>query len=291
MTSYKRQEIDGLDIFYRDAGNPNNPAIALFHGFPSSSHMFNNLLNKLEDRFHLIAPDYPGFGNSDAPEPDHFEYTFDHLADVIEKFLESLNLGSFSVYLQGYGGAIGLRIAVKQPESIESLIIQNANAYEVGLMDTWKSIREFWEKRTPETEAVVKQSFTEEAIKRRYTDGARKSENVCPDTWMLDCFFMNKPSIERIQLDLLYDYKNNLLRYPEWHRYFKEYQPPTLILWGKNDPFFGLAGARAYKRDMPDTEEVYLDTGHFALEEESDAIVEKIVQFYANRVHKSENKA
>jgi len=173
--------------------------------------MFNNLLNKLKDRFHLIAPDYPGFGNSEVPNPDQLDYTFDHFAEVVENLLESLNLGSFSIYLQGYGGAVGLRIAVKHPDWVESLIIQNANAYEIGLMDTWKPIRDFWENRTPETEEIVKQGFTEESIKKRYTNGARNPEQICPDTWNLDCFFIGRPGNDRIQLDLLYDYKNNLI--------------------------------------------------------------------------------
>lgn len=225
MILHQYQRVDGLNIFYREADSPGNPTIVLLHGFPSSSHMFTNLLHKLKDRFHLIAPDYPGFGNSDAPDPDRFEYTFDHLAEVIEKFLESLKLGSFSLYIQGYGGAIGLRIAVKQPDWIESFMIQNANAYEVGLMETWEPIRRFWENRTQETEEMVKQGFTEAAIKKRYTTGVRDAEKICPDTRNLDCFFMNRPERARIQSDLLYDYKNNLIKYPEWPAYFREQQP------------------------------------------------------------------
>lgn len=285
MILHKYQQVEGENIFYREVGNRNNPTIVLLHGFPSSSHMFNNLLNKLQDRFYLIAPDYPGFGNSDAPEPEKFEYTFEHLSEMMEIFLESLNIGSFSLYIQGYGGAIGFRIAVKQPGRIQSLMIQNANAYEVGLMETWKPIRQFWENRTKENEEIIKQGFTEAAIKKRYTDGIRGAESVCPDTWNLDCFFMNRPGREQIQLDLLYDYKNNLSRYPEWHAYFREQQPPALLVWGKNDPFFGLAGAKAYQRDLKDVDEYYFDTGHFALEEQSDAIAERIVQFYANKIY------
>ncbi len=267
MITYHTVKIGTVDIFYREAGPPAAPTIVLLHGFPSSSHMFRDLIRELENDFHLIAPDHPGFGNSSCPPRDEFTYTFDHLAEVTEDFLMAIGLGRFSLYLQDYGGPVGFRIAAKHPEWIESLVIQNANAYEEGLTPLMDQRRPFWKQRSREAERVVLSTFTFARTQWKYLNGVRDRTKVSPDAWNMDQFFLDRPGNKLIQLELQADYGSNVDRYPEWQAYLREHQPPTLVVWGKNDDIFGPAGAEAYKRDLRNIEVHLLDTGHFALEE------------------------
>lgn len=289
-TLYKTVKIDDLDIFYREAGPKDAPTILLLHGFPTSSHMFRSLIPALSDRFHLIAPDYPGFGNSSMPTIDQFDYTFDHLAEVIEKFIEQLGLKSYSLYVQDYGAPVGYRIAIRHPERVTALIVQNGNAYEEGLQDFWQPLRAFWENRSEETTAPLKAFLGLEATKWQYTHGVRNTEAISPDNWVIDQSLLDRPGNQEIQLQLFYDYRTNLSRYSEWQSYFRSNQPPALIVWGKNDPIFPAEGAYPYKRDLKDVEFHLLDTGHFALEEDSDTIAKLIGNFLASRVE-SRSKA
>jgi pimeloyl-ACP methyl ester carboxylesterase len=286
MTSYRTAEVEGFSVFYREAGNPANPTLVLLHGYPSSSFMFRNLIPALEDRFHLVAPDYPGFGNSESPVPSEFEYTFDHLSRVVEGLLESLGLRRFGIYIQDYGAPVGQRIAVRRPEWIEALIVQNGNAYEEGFSEAWDPIRNaFWVDRNPETEAPLLKGFiSPEGVKAQWTAGARDPEGLSPDGWNMDNYFTAQPRKQQIHFDLLYDYRTNVPLYPEFQRFLREGRPPTLIVWGENDPFFTVEGARAYLRDVPEAELHLLPTGHFALEEELDAIANRIRTFYETKV-------
>jgi pimeloyl-ACP methyl ester carboxylesterase len=286
MMSYQTAEIEGLSVFYREAGNPANPTLVLLHGYPSSSFMFRNLIPALEDRFHLVAPDYPGFGNSESPAPSEFEYTFDHLSRVVEGLLESLGLRRFGIYIQDYGAPVGQRIAVRRAEWIEALIVQNGNAYEEGFSEAWDPIRNaFWVNRNPETEAPLLKGFiSPEGVKAQWTAGARDPKGLSPDGWNMDNYFMGQPHKQQIQFDLLYDYRTNVPLYAQFQRFLRENRPPTLIVWGENDPFFTVEGARAYLRDVPEAELHLLPTGHFALEEELDAISGHIHAFYEAQV-------
>ena len=285
MTTYRTVSVDGLDIFYREAGSRSNPTILLLHGYPTSSHMFRNLILALADQFHLVAPDYPGFGYSAMPTVDEFDYTFDRLAEVMTGFINAIGLQRYSLYLMDYGAPIGYRLATQHPERIETLIVQNGNAYEEGLGDFWKPMRAYWQNRTPENVDRVRQTMTMDATKRYYTTGARNLENLSPDTWTLDQALLDRPGNLEIQLALKYDYQSNVRLYPQWQAYLRQYQPPTLVVWGKNDRGFLVEGAYAYKRDLQNLEFHLFDTGHFALEEEGDAIANHIVQFLASRLH------
>jgi pimeloyl-ACP methyl ester carboxylesterase len=284
MTTYRTIAIDGLDIFYREAGSRENPTILLLHGFPTSSHMFRNLMSALADRFHLVAPDYPGYGNSSMPTVDEFDYTFDHLAQIVEKFITAIDLKKYSLYVMDYGAPIGYRIAAKYPERVQSLIVQNGNAYEEGLGEFWNPIKAYWQDRSPENADKLKYLVTLEATKWQYTNGVRNLEAISPDTWNMDQLFLDRPGNDEIQLALLYSYGTNPPLYPQWQEYFRKYQPPTLIVWGKNDYIFPAVGAYPYKRDLNDVEFHLLDTGHFALEEDGDAIANYIRQFLASRL-------
>lgn len=283
MTRYKFVLIENLNIFYREAGSPDDPTIILFHGFSSSSHYYRNLIPALSDRFHLVAPDYPGFGNSDWPDVGSFIYTFDHIAEVMEKFLQYLGLNRISFYIQGYGAPVGFRLASKHPEWIETLIIQNGKAYEEGLARACGSMCALWENRNDATEAEVLKVLAPEAVKSLYTHGVRHPENLSPDAWNMDRYFLDRPESRGIHLELLYDYQHNLARYEEWHAYFREHQPPTLVAWGKNDPLFGPEGGLVYQRDLKNIEFHLLDTGHFALEEDCDQIAQLITCFLAKQ--------
>jgi pimeloyl-ACP methyl ester carboxylesterase len=286
VTAYKTETVDGLEVFYREAGDPANPTLVLLHGYPSSSFMFRNLIPALEDGFHLVAPDYPGFGNTESPAPSEFEYTFDQLSRIVEALLESLGLTRFGIYIQDYGAPVGQRIAVRRPEWIEALIVQNGNAYEEGFSKAWSPIRHgLWVDRSAETEALLLEGFiSPDGIKAQWTAGARNPAGLSPDGWNMDRYFMAQPHKERIQFDLLYDYRTNVTLYPEFHRFLRERRPPTLIAWGERDPFFTVEGARAYLRDVPDAELHLLPTGHFALEEELDTIADLIRLFYIGKV-------
>ncbi|KGF73263.1 hydrolase [Neosynechococcus sphagnicola sy1] len=284
MTTFRTVSIDGLDIFYREAGSRSNPTILLLHGFPTSSHMFRNLMSALADRFHLVAPDYPGYGNSSMPTVNEFDYTFDHLAEIVEKFITAIDLKKYSLYVMDYGAPIGYRIAAKYPERVEALIVQNGNAYEEGLREFWEPIMAYWQDRSPENADKLRPFFTLETTKWQYTNGVRNLEAISPDTWNMDQPFLDRPGNDEIQLALFYSYGTNPPLYPQWQEYFREYQPPTLIVWGKNDYIFPAEGAYPYKRDLKDIEFHLLDTGHFALEEEGDAIANYIGQFLAARL-------
>lgn len=284
MTTYRTVSIDGLDIFYREAGSCSNPTILLLHGFPTSSHMFRNLIPALADRFHLVAPDYPGYGNSSAPTVNEFDYTFDHLAEIVEKFITALDLKKYSLYVMDYGAPVGYRIAAKYPERVQALIVQNGNAYEEGLREFWEPIKAYWQDKSPENAEKLKYLFTLEATKWQYTNGVRNLEAISPDTWTIDQHFLDRSGNEAIQLALFYSYGSNPPLYPQWQEYFRKYQPPTLIVWGKNDYIFPVEGAYPYQRDLKDVEFHLLDTGHFALEEEGETISNYISQFLASRL-------
>jgi len=280
QTLYKTAKVDDLDIFYREAGPRDAPTILLLHGFPTSSHMFRNLIMRLSDKFHLVAPDYPGYGNSSAPPVDAFDYSFDHLAEIIEKFAQQhMQLKRFSMYLQDYGAPIGFRIAAKHPDWIEALIIQNGNAYEEGLKDFWIPIKAYWQNRSMENEAALRKSLTVDATKWQYTHGVRNIEAISPDNWLVDQPLLDRPSNDKIQLQMFYSYRTNPPLYPQWQEYFREHQPPTLIAWGKNDQIFPADGAHPYKRDLRNIDFHLLDTGHFALEEDYELVAELISNF------------
>jgi pimeloyl-ACP methyl ester carboxylesterase len=266
-------------MFYREAGSKNSPTIVLLHGFPSSSHMFRDLIPQLEDNFHVIAPDYIGFGYSDAPSVSEFEYTFDNLAAYIEELLFSvLHLKKFSIYVQDYGAPVGFRIAAAHPEAIEGIVAQNGNAYAEGIGAAFDPMKPFWANRNPETEAPVRALLTKETTLFQYTHGVKDITRISPDSYTFDQLFLDRPGNDAIQLNLLHNYQSNLAHYDEWHAFFRSRQPKTLIVWGKNDPFFTVPGAEAYLRDIPKAELHLLDTGHFALEDHGDFIAQQIVK-------------
>lgn len=280
MTTYHYGSVSGLKLFYREAGRKNAPTIVLLHGFPSSSHMFRELIPKLSERFHVIAPDYIGFGYSDAPEAKQFKYTFDNLAEHVEKLLfDELGLKKFCIYVQDYGAPIGYRIASRHPDAIEGIVVQNGNAYAEGIGEAFNPMKPFWKERTAATEAPVRGLLTKETTIFQYTHGVKEPDLISPDAYTVDQFFLDRPGNDAIQLDLLYDYQSNVGLYEEWHEYFRVKQPQMLIVWGINDPFFTVEGAKAYQRDIPDAELHLIDTGHFALEDSSDFIAERIKQF------------
>lgn len=286
---YRTEKVDGLDIFYREAGPVDAPTVLLLHGFPTSSHMFRNLIPALADRYHVVAPDYPGYGNSSAPAATEFEYTFDHLAEIIEKFTEQKGLDSYSIYLMDYGAPVGFRLAVRHPEKVDSLIIQNGNAYDEGLdNEFWAPIKEFWANRTDEKENQLRSLLTLDATKWQYTHGVRDVSTISPDTWGHVQPLLDRPGNQEIQLDLFYSYGSNPGHYPKWQEYLREHQPPTLIVWGQNDQIFPAAGAHPYQRDLKNLEFHLLDTGHFALEEEGAQIADLMRDFLNRNVQKSE---
>ena len=279
QTQYRSVVVDGIEIAYREAGPANAPTILLLHGFPTSSHMFRNLVASLSDRFHLVAPDYPGFGNSAQPGMDEFEYTFDNLANVMEGFVDKLGLQRYSLYVMDYGAPIGFRLAARNPEQIESLIVQNGNAYAEGLREFWDPIRKYWKERTPENAAALAGFISPQGVKWQYTHGVRNESVISPDNWNVDLRHLTRAGNPEIQLALFYDYQNNVPHYPAWQAYFREHQPPTLIVWGKNDYIFPAEGAYPYKRDLDNVDLHLLDTGHFALEEDNDQIASLIRRF------------
>ncbi len=281
-TFHRTVKIDGLDIFYREAGSKDAETILLLHGFPTSSHMFRNLIPALSDKFHLVAPDYPGFGNSSMPSLEEYDYTFDGIAAVVDSFTEKLGLHNYSLYLMDYGAPVGYRMAVKHPERVESLIVQNGNAYEEGLREFWDPIKAYWKEKSKENAEVLRNSLlTIEATKWQYTNGVRNPETIAPENWFNDQYLMDRPGNKDIQLQLFYDYGSNPPLYPDWQAYFREYQPPALIVWGKNDYIFPAEGAHPYKRDLDNIEFHLLDTGHFALEEDGNEIAHLITCFMA----------
>ncbi len=271
-TAYRHVEVDGVRIFYREAGPVDAPHVLLLHGFPSSSHMFRDLIPALADRFHVVAPDYPGFGHSDMPAPDAFAYTFDHLADVIDSFTARVGLDRYALYVQDYGAPVGFRLAVRHPERIRALVIQNGNAYDEGLREFWNPIKAYWQDPTGPNRDGLAKALELESTRWQYLQGARRPERISPDGWLTDQALLDRPGNKDIQLQLFYSYRTNPPRYAEWQAYFRRYQPPALIVWGRNDPIFPAEGAQPYTRDLKDVELHLLDTGHFALEEEGDTI-------------------
>ncbi len=278
-TMHKSVKVDGLDIFYREAGPKDAPTILLLHGFPTSSHMFRNLIPALSGRFHIVAPDYPGFGNSSMPSPDKFNYTFDHLAEVIEKFIAAIGLKKYSLYVMDYGAPVGFRIAAKHPMRVQALIVQNGNAYEEGLLKFWDPFKIYWKERTEANAKPLRDFFEIGATKWQYTHGVRNVEAISPDNWTVDQARLDRPGNKEIQLQLFYSYGSNPPLYPQWQAYFRKYQPPTLVVWGKNDFIFPAEGAHPYLRDLKNIEFHLLNTGHFALEEDGDLIAKLIRRF------------
>ncbi|WP_343123413.1 alpha/beta hydrolase [Haloferula sp. BvORR071] len=277
---YRTAKIDGLDIFYREAGPKDAPVVLLLHGFPTSSHMFRDLIPKLADKYHLIAPDYPGYGSSSSPSVGEFDYSFDNLAKVVEKLTEQISLNKYSIYLMDFGAPIGFRIAAKHPERVQTLIIQNGNAYEEGLdNDFWKPVKVYWKDRSKENGDKLRSVLTIDATKWQYLNGVRNPETISPDTWEHVQPHLDRPGNQEIQLSLFYSYGSNPPLYPQWQEYFRKYQPPTLIVWGKNDAIFPAAGAYPYKRDLKNLDFHLFDTGHFALEEDGTEITTLIRSF------------
>jgi pimeloyl-ACP methyl ester carboxylesterase len=285
-TLHKTVTVDGLSIFYRESGNPANPKMVLLHGFPSSSHQFRNLMSTLADHFHVIAPDYPGFGNSDLPSPDEFNYTFDHLSEIIENFLKVIGFTRFGLYMYDYGGPVGFRIITRYPEWPEWLVIQNTNSYEIGLTTALDGLRALWKNRTSETEAPLYGFLQLDAIRQLYLYGHKDPEAISPDNWNMDYGFMERPHARRVQLDLFYDYRTNVALYPKWQKFLSEHQPHTLIFWGQNDIFFSKEGGEAYLNDLPNAEIYRLDSGHFAVEDCLADITGNIKRFYIEKVVK-----
>ncbi len=279
QTHYRTITVQNMEIFYREAGSRSAPTIVLLHGFPTSSHMFRNLIPALADQFHLVAPDYPGFGNSAMPDVKVFDYTFDQLADVMEDFLEKIDVRQYSLYVMDYGAPIGFRLAVRNPDRVESLIIQNGNAYVEGLREFWDPIRKYWKDRTPENAKTLAGFISPEGVEWQYTNGVRNKATISPDNWNVDLRHLTKEGNPAIQLALFYDYQNNIPHYPAWQAYFRKYQPPTLIVWGKNDYIFPAEGAHPYKQDLNNIEFHLLETGHFALEEDGVLIADLIRKF------------
>lgn len=277
---YRSTEIEGLKVFYRQAGRKNAPAVLLLHGFPTSSHMFRNLIPKLANDYHVIAPDFPGFGLSAMPGVSEFEYSFDNLARIIFKFIESLNLKKLSLYVMDYGAPVGYRIASQHPELIQSLIVQNGNAYDEGLdNDFWKPIKKYWNDKSKENGDALKALCQLSATQWQYQTGVRDVEAISPDTWIHDQAGLDRPGNNDIQIELFYSYGSNPPLYPSWQKYFRDHQPPMLIVWGKNDQIFPSAGAEPYKKDLKDLEYHLLDTGHFALEEDGEQIATLMLAF------------
>lgn len=282
MTTYQHATVNGLKLFYREAGSKTSPTIVLLHGFPSSSHMFRDLIPQLAGKFHIIAPDYPGFGYSDAPDTTSFQYTFDNLAAQIEELLFNvLGLKKFSIYVQDYGAPVGYRIAYKHQDAIEGIIVQNGNAYVEGIGTGFDAMKPFWANRNAETEKPVRELLKKEATIFQYTHGVQDVSRISPDSYTFDQLFLDRPGNDAIQLNLLHNYQSNLAKYDGWHEFFRNRQPRTLIVWGKNDPFFTVPGAQAYLRDIPRAELHLLDTGHFALEESSEFIAQQIIKVLA----------
>jgi pimeloyl-ACP methyl ester carboxylesterase len=282
--NYRTADIDGLKIFYRESGQAEAPRLLLLHGFPSAGHMFRDLIPLLADRFHLVAPDLPGFGQSDMPRRNDFKYTFDNLAEVIGRFTEVMGLERFAIYIFDYGAPVGLRIAAKHPGRITAIISQNGNAYEEGLSEGWNPIRAYWHEPTQANRDALRAFLTPETTRFQYTDGVANPSLVSPDGRSLDDHYLARPGAHEVQLDLLRDYASNVALYPHFHAYFRNHKPPFLAVWGKNDPFFLPAGAEAFKRDIPDADVRFFDTGHFALETHCADIAAAIRDFLAWRV-------
>ncbi|MBW7453629.1 alpha/beta hydrolase [Paenibacillus sepulcri] len=283
MVLYKKIKIDGLDIFFREAGHPGNPPIILLHGFPSSSHMFRDLIPLLEDRFHVIAPDYPGFGNSSMPAAQDYPYTFENLSLVMEKLIAKLGISRYILYVHDYGGPVGFRLAVRNPHRILGFVIQNAVADVRGLGQPFDLFKALWADRNPATEAAFSELVTFDFTKKQYLTGVCQPYLISPDGYSMDQFFLDRPGNSEIQLELGYDYRKNVEEYPAWKQYLRTYQPPALIAWGKNDFIFTLEGAYAFSRELHHIETCFLCGGHFVLEEQSRHVSELIKSFFGRK--------
>lgn len=286
QVTYHTEKVNGIKVFYREAGPKDAPTVLLLHGFPTSSHMFRNLIPKLSNEYHVIAPDYPGYGNSAMPSVEDFDYTFDNMASVVDKLLHQVGVETYSLYLMDYGAPVGFRLAVRHPERIESLIIQNGNAYDEGLREFWKPLKAYWKDQSPKNAAALKGLLTIDATKWQYTHGVRDESTISPDTWGHVQPLLDRPGNQQIQLAMFLDYGSNPSRYPKWQAYLRKHQPPTLIVWGKNDHIFPAEGAHPYKRDLKNLEFHLLDTGHFALEEDGEVIAKLMREFLGRNASK-----
>jgi pimeloyl-ACP methyl ester carboxylesterase len=281
---YRTMEIEGVKVFYREAGAADAPVVVLLHGFPTSSNMFRHLIPSLATRYRVIAPDYPGFGQSDVPDRAQFAYTFAHYAAITRTLLNRLNAQRYALYIMDYGSPVGLRLALAEPNKVSALVVQNGNAYEEGLKEFWDPIRAHWKLNTLETREALRAATTLDGIRWQYLDGVKDPSRVDPSTWLHDHALMQRPGNVEIQLDLFYDYRTNVQLYPQFQQFFREYQPPTLIVWGANDKIFPADGAKAYLRDLPKAELHLLDTGHFALEDQDVEITRLMVDFLRRHI-------
>jgi pimeloyl-ACP methyl ester carboxylesterase len=279
--AYRSAVVDGCKIFYREAGHPNAPTLLLLHGFPTSSHMFRDLLPLLADRYHLIAPDLPGFGFSDAPDPATFKYTFDNLAATIDRFTQAVGLKRYAIYVFDYGAPVGFRLALAHPDRITAIISQNGNAYAEGLSEGWNPIQAYWKEPTPENRWALRAFLSYETTKWQYVHGVPEGASVAPESYTLDAALLARPGNDEIQLDLFLDYASNVALYPKFQAYFRTRRPPLLAVWGRNDPFFLPPGAEAFRRDIPNADIRFFDTGHFALETHAQEIGVAIGEFLA----------
>jgi pimeloyl-ACP methyl ester carboxylesterase len=287
MVRYHNAVVNGIKIFYREAGHEKAPTILLLHGFPTSSHMFRNLIPALAERYHVVAPDLPGFGFSEAPERKKFKYTFENLAKTIGEFADTIGLDRFAIYVFDYGAPVGFRLALAKPDKITALISQNGNAYEEGLSDGWNPIQKYWKDPSAENRAALREFLKPEATKWQYTHGVSDESLVAPEAYTLDSALLARPGNDEIQLDLFLDYASNVALYPKFQEFFRTWKPALLAVWGKNDPFFLPPGAEAYRRDVPGAEVHFLETGHFALETHAGEIGERVVEFLDRKLKRA----
>jgi pimeloyl-ACP methyl ester carboxylesterase len=291
MVRYRKAQAHGINIFYREAGSAGAPAVLLLHGFPTSSHMFRDLIPLLAERYHVVAPDLPGFGFTEGPDRKKFKYTFENLAKTIGEFVEAIGLERFATYVFDYGAPVGFRLALAKPEKITAIISQNGNAYEEGLSEGWNPIQKYWKDPSAENRTALREFLKPEATKWQYTFGVKDESQVAPEAYTLDAALLGRPGNDEIQLDLFLDYASNVALYPKFQEYLRTKKPPVLAVWGKNDPFFLPPGAEAYRRDVPDAEVSFLETGHFALETHAREIGEKMVEFLGRKLKPQESAA
>jgi pimeloyl-ACP methyl ester carboxylesterase len=284
VTRHRTAKVDGIDIFYREAGPADAPVVVLLHGFPTSSRMFRNLIPALSDRYRVIAPDYPGFGQSAVPDPKTFQYGFARFAELVDGLLSQIGARQYALYVMDYGAPVGLRLALRHPERVTALVVQNGNAYDEGLKGFWDPIKAYWSNPSAENRNALRKGLTLESTKFQYVDGVRDPSRIDPDSWVHDQALLNRPGLAEIQLDIFKDYATNVSLYPKFQEFFRTRKPPTLIAWGKNDVIFPADGALAYRRDLPNAELHLLDTGHFALEDKGDEIAALMRDFLARNL-------